>query len=1088
MRRVVLRDLGDQRARDPGAGPAGGGAPAAGPGGPVVCVLSARGEDALREQAARLLPVVAEADVRDVAYSLATTRPALSHRAAVVAEDRAGLTTALHAISRGETPPGVLRGTPAKGKRAFLFSGQGSQRAGMGLELAGRFPVFAEAFAAVCAELDQHLDRPLREVIADGGDLLDQTLYTQTGLFAVEVALFRLLESWGITPDYLVGHSIGELAAAHVAGVFSLADACALVAARGRLMQELPAGGVMCALEATEEEVSPLLSDRVAIAAFNGPRALVISGDEDEVARIEAHFGGRRMRRLRVSHAFHSPRMEPMLPAFAQVAESITYHPPAIPLGVVPDAAYWVRQVREPVRFAQAIEALPGDVTLVEVGPDAVLTALVPDRPVIPLLRRDRDETVSVLTALAELHVRGSDPRWEAVQPGRRVDLPTYPFQRQRYWLDAPPSTDATGLGMAPARHPLLGAAVSLADGDGLLLTGRLSLDAHPWLRDHAVAGTPLLPGTAFVELAVRAGDQVGCDRIEELTLEAPLALPERGAVSVQILLGPADETGRRTLGVYSSASGGEEWTRHATGVLTTGAGAGQAMAAWPPLGAEPVAIDGCYDALAAAGLGYGPAFRGLRAVWRSGEDVYAEVALPEGPAAEAGAYGLHPALLDAVLHALAVATPPAPGEAVRLPFSWSGVSLHATAASALRVRLSPAGPDAVSVTAADTAGQPVVTVESLVLRPLPATGGAARAGSLFRVEWTPVPAGSAAAPETAVAYCGPLPEEAGDPAEAARGAVHRTLAVLRDRLARDDDSRIVIVTSGAVAAVPGDPAPDPAAAAVWGLVRCAQAEHPDRITLLDVDDPDAWTAGTPPLLPDAGGEPQLALRGGTAYAPRLARVAPALVPPAGAAAWRLEAPVKGTLDGLTLAPVPPVTELGPGQVRVRVRAAGVNFRDVLITLGLYPDDVPLGGEGAGIVTETGPGVTGIAPGDRVFGLFPGAFGTEAVAHRDLLAPIPDEWSFEEAATVPIAYLTAYYGLVELGGLRRGRRCWCTRPPAVSAPRRSCSPGTSAPRSSPPPAPPSGTRCAPSAWTTTTSPPRAPWSSPTGSPAAWTWC
>ncbi|WP_433498682.1 type I polyketide synthase [Sphaerimonospora sp. CA-214678] len=1023
----------------------------AGAEGPVVWTLSARGEDALRAQAARLATDVGDADVRDVAHSLATTRAALSHRAAVVGADRSELVAGLTALSRGETPPGVVRGAPVRGRVAFLFSGQGSQRAGMGLGLAERFPVFARVFDEVCAGLDAHLDRPLRQVIAEGG-LLDRTVYAQAGLFAVQVGLYRLVESWGVRPDVLVGHSIGELAAAHVAGVLSLSDACTLVAARGRLMQELPAGGAMVAVEAGEAEVVPLLGERVSIAAFNGPGSLVVSGDEDDVARVADHFAelGRRTRRLRVSHAFHSPRMEPMLEAFAEVAETLEFRAPVIPVVStvtgraaegVDSPGYWVRQVREPVRFAQAVEALGEGVTLVEVGPDGVLAGMVPDHPVVALLRRGRDEPRTLLTALGELHTRGVDVDWPEVFPGRVVDLPTYAFRRRRYWLDAPPGADAAGLGLSPAGHPLLGAAVTLADGDGLLFTGRLSPDAHPWLADHTIAGTPLLPGAAFVELAVRAADHVGCDRVEELTVETPLALPEHDALSVQLLVGPADETGRRTLGVYSSASG-EEWTRHASGVLATGpAVSSPVVGEWPPPGADPVPLDGRYDDLAEAGLGYGPAFRGLRAVWRSGADVYAEVALPEAVAADAGAYGLHPALLDATLHALAVAAAPGgpdeaarSGEAVRLPFSWSGVTLHASAASALRVRLSPAGPDAVSITAADPTGRSVVTVESLVLRPLARATGAAHDDSLFRVEWTPTPAdlGTAPVPGVSVAYCGPLAEEAGDLAEAARLSVHRALGAVRDWLAQDhaEGDRLVVVTSGAVSAAPGDAAPDPAAAAVWGLVRCAQAEHPDRIFLVDIDDRDAWTAGARgdmPVrspLPVGAAEPQLAIRAGTAYAPRLARVSagPGLIPPAGAQDWRLEAPVKGTLDGLVLAAAPARERLAAGEVRVRVRAAGVNFRDVLITLGLYPEDVPLGGEGAGIVTEVGPGVTGLAPGDRVFGLFSGAFGPTAVADHRVLARMPDGWTFEEAAAVPIAYLTAYYGLVELGGLRPGEK------------------------------------------------------------------
>ncbi|MBB5140189.1 acyl transferase domain-containing protein/acyl carrier protein [Thermocatellispora tengchongensis] len=862
------------------------------PSGDVPVVLSARSERGLRAQAERLaayLRADADASVGDVAYS-AALRPRFDHRAVVVAATREEL---LAELDRFTPPP------PAgSGRVAFLFSGQGSQRAGMGLELAGRFPVFAEAFAAVCAELDQYLDRPLREVIAGGGDLLDQTLYTQTGLFAVEVALFRLLESWGITPDYLVGHSIGELAAAHVAGVFSLADACALVAARGRLMQELPAGGVMCALEATEEEVAPLLGDRVAIAAFNGPRALVVSGDEDEVARIEGQFGGRRMRRLRVSHAFHSPRMEPMLPAFAQVAESIVYHPPAIAMGVVPDAAYWVRQVREPVRFAQAIEALPGDVTLVEVGPDAVLTALVPDRPVIPLLRRGRDEVRTLLRAVGEAHTRGVPVAWRGMLSGRLVDLPTYPFEREDYWLAPAPSGDPAGLGLAPAGHPLLGAAVALAEDGGLVFTGRLSAQAHPWLADHVVAGAVVVPATVFAELAGYAGAQAGRPVVAELTLEAPLVLPEGGAARVQVLAAPDG----RTVSVHARLDDEEPWTRHATATLAAAEEDAPEPVAWPPTG-EAVDVAALYDDLATAGLGYGPAFRGLRAAWRGGDgEVYAEAELPEPLHAEAGRYALHPALLDAALHAAALGALPGDGEP-RIPFALSGLRVHVPGATAVRVRLAPAGPGSVALTLSGADGRTVATVDALTFRPLPADRLARVRRDLFHVAWTALPAPQdAPAPRLAVlgeppagidapAYPDlaavpdgeeapdvllvPLPSEDGDPADAVRRAAERALALARSWAAGDrlPGTRLALLTRGAVAARPGD---DPAGlpgAAVWGLLRSAQSEHPGRFVLIDLDGSDGSYRSLAGAL--ATGEPQLALRGGTVLAPRLARTAP---------------------------------------------------------------------------------------------------------------------------------------------------------------------------------------------------------------------
>ncbi|WP_188307657.1 type I polyketide synthase, partial [Streptomyces sp. CBMA123] len=436
---------------------------------PLPVPLSAATPGALREQAELLLGRLAadpELTVRDLGHSLATTRTLLDHRAAVLAADRDELAQGLRALADGQAAPNLVQGAALGGKTAFLFPGQGSQRPGAGRELYAAHPVFADALDAALAGFEGRLAGPLRPVLfAPEGSaeavLLDDTGYAQPALFALEVALFRLVESWGLRPDFVVGHSIGEIAAAHVAGVFSLEDACTLVAARARLMSELPGGGAMVSVEAAEAEVLPLLTDDVSIAAVNGPRAVVLSGDADAVERVAAGFAadGRRTRRLRVSHAFHSVHMDAMLDDFERTARGIAYTAPRIPLVsnltgdvVTGDtgAAYWVRHVREAVRFADGVAALTarGVRRHLELGPDGVLSALVqagtgedadPARPVVTAtaLRHGRDECTTLLAAVARLHTDGLAPDWSAVFAGtgaRRVDLPTYPFQRQRYW------------------------------------------------------------------------------------------------------------------------------------------------------------------------------------------------------------------------------------------------------------------------------------------------------------------------------------------------------------------------------------------------------------------------------------------------------------------------------------------------------------------------------------------------------------------------------------------------------------------------------------------------------------------------------
>jgi len=742
----------------------------------VPLPVSGDGERALGDQAARLRSLMDgphEETVLDLGFSLATTRSPLTHRAVVLAGDTAAAVRGLDVLAEGASAPGVVRGTATEGLTAFLFSGQGAQRAGMGRELAAVFPVFAEALDAVCAGFDGLLDRPLKEVIFDeesGAGLLDETGYTQPALFAVEVALFRLLESWGVAPDLLLGHSVGELVAAHVAGVFSLESACTLVAARGRLMQALPAGGAMIAVRATEEEVRPLLSGAVGIGAVNGPSSVVLSGDEDAVVKLASHFEnqGRETRRLRVSHAFHSPRVDAMLEEFRQVVAGLETAAPRIPIvsdvtGEVAsarelgDPEYWVRHVRETVRFADGVATLEaeGVTRYVEVGPGGALAALVGDSlaktadtaVVIPLLRKDRAEPGAMLTALSELYVSGLTPDWDGVFAGRgarRVPLPTYAFQRRRYWLDARSRLDeVTAAGLDGTGHPLLGATITLAGTDGVVLTGRLSLGGQPWLADHRVGRTVTVPGTAFPELAIRAGGQVGCGRVEELTLGTPLVLPGKGGVRIQVAVGAADESGARPFGVYSRPDHDDaevDWTSHAAGLLVeASAGRGVELGDWPPAGAEPVEMDGLYEEFAETGLSYGPAFRALRAVWRRGEEIFAEVALPEDMPLDAGRFGLHPALLDASTHALRLAAGGDGGVGL-VPFTWSGVELHATGAAEARVRFSPAGTDAFSVAVADVAGAPVATIDRMVFRALAEpTAGASRRDPLYRLEWRPV-------------------------------------------------------------------------------------------------------------------------------------------------------------------------------------------------------------------------------------------------------------------------------------------------------------------------------------------------------------
>ncbi|WP_435885455.1 SDR family NAD(P)-dependent oxidoreductase, partial [Streptomyces tauricus] len=1090
----------------------------------VPLVLSARTEAGVRAQAERLHGhLTADPGLRltDVGYSLATTRARLDHRAVVVGDERKVLLAGLDALSRGDLAPHVRSG-PVRGKASavLMFPGQGSQWAGMAVELFEQSPVFAEQLRACADALAPYVEWDLLDVLrgAEGAPALERVDVVQPALFAMLVSLAELWRAHGAEPAAVYGHSQGEIAAVCVAGGLSLQDAAKVVALRSRALVALSGSGGMMSVALGREAIEERLGrwDGVlSVAAVNGPQSVVVSGADaalDELAAVCAEEGVR-ARRVPVDYASHSPQVEEVREELLAALADIRPKSADIPfLSTVTgewedtaelDAGYWFWNLREPVEFEAATRTLldAGHRVFVEPSPHPVLVVGAQETiddvgvPAAALgsLRRDEGGLDRFLTSLAEAFTHGVDLDWPAVfarSAPRRVELPTYAFQHERFWLSPSIATgDPAELGQGSVEHPLLAAAVEVADG-GVVLTGRVSLQSHPWLADHSVGGTVLMPGTAFVELAIRAGDEVACDHVEELTLEAPLILPERGGLAMQVRVAPEDGSGRRTFSVHSRGDDGlREWSRHASGSLTAAAPEtppAADLAAWPPAGATPVDIEGHYERAAEAGYGFGPAFQGLRAAWRRGDELFAEAALPEDVRGQAGQFGVHPALLDAAVQACGLGDFFQTADEVRLPFAWSSVRLFASGASALRVRLTRTGADGIRVEVADTAGRPVAVAGSLVVRPVDAEQLARMGGDdgLLRLDWTTLPDGAASAggssgrwvivgadvhrlgaglhaagvpvetyadmaelagaletdlaededdsatddaellvPDVIVLVCADAHAgESGDNvAAAARAEVSRVLGQLQEWLAdeRWASTRLVVLTRSAVSAGAGEDVPDLAQSGVWGLVRSAQSENRDRITLVDLDDP-ADVALLPALLDSD--EPQLAVRAGDVLVPRLAGANPDLLSPPSGVPWRLDVRAGATgAESLTPLPCPEVAEpLGQGQVRVAVRAAGLNFRDTLITLGLYPGEPVLGTEAAGLVSEVGPGAAGFAVGDRVFGLVPHAFGPAAVADHRLLVKMPAGWSFEEAAAVSVAYMTAWYGLVDLSGLRKG--------------------------------------------------------------------
>ncbi|MER5446332.1 type I polyketide synthase [Streptomyces sp. NPDC002764] len=1077
----------------------------------VPWVVSARSESALRAQAGRLRDSTAadpDAEIADIGGSLASTRSQFEHRAVVLGRDRDELLLGLTALRDGTESAAVARGVAGEvGGTAILFPGQGTQWAGTTRQLYNTFPVFAHTLDEICAHFDAHLPYSLRTLLladAPTEDGAARTDIAQPALFALEVSRYRLLMTLCGQPSHLIGHSIGEIAAAHVSGALDLDSATRLVAARGRAMQKAERGA-MVAVRASQDRVGALLGayDRIGVAAVNGPESVVVSGVRDEVLDLRDRLvaDGVSAKLLDVDHAFHSPLMDPVLEEFARSIGALPAGRMTIPvvstrlgreatLEELTSAAHWVRHIREPVRFHEAVEhaRTAGTGAFLELGPGSTLTSItkeafaaegVDDAVVLSAARRGRDAVETLVDSLAHLHVRGGDVDWDALfGPRRRVDLPTYAFQRRRYWLDFQSGTgraDVSSAGLAAPEHPLLGAVVDHPGTGEVVFTGQWSLRTHEWLSDHAVFGAVVVPATAYLDLALWVGDAVGCSAVDELSLEVPLILPDPGGVRVRIVVGAADERGHRSLDVYARPVDDErtagDWTRHAAGRLAPSAATtatrtdeAQSLAVWPPPEARQLPIDSMYDSFADAGFDYGPAFRGLREVWRRGDDLFATATLPTtADGSDDAGFALHPALLDSALHAVVAGGVVEIGrDRGWMPFSWSGAELDGECGPTVRIRISPAGEAAVSVTAADEHGREIAHIGALTFRQAsPGQLWAASAGSgqsLYQVAWRPVRSpereadrgrwGVLGAKDGPASRLADAPEfyASFDEVLAGQAPRHlvlwvddivgtepdltavntRVLAQVQRFLAEDAfaASTLVVLTRLAtgvresVESLPG--------ASVWGLIRSAMTEHPGRLRLLDVDDEEAsWALLAAALALD---EDQLALRGGELLAPRITETSPpsTRIEPPASGAHRLGIPRKGTLENLIWVPCPEVeAPLTSGQVRLAVHAAGLNFRDVTIALGLVERtaiDAGIGSEGAGTVLEVADDVTALAPGDRVTGIFSGAFGRVAVADHRLLMPVPDDWSYVEAASVPGAFLTAYYALFHVARLEKGRR------------------------------------------------------------------
>ena len=1034
--------------------------------GPVLVVVSGRDEGALREQADRWAMWVRECgeglDLGAVAATAARHREHYLVRGAVVASSVGELADRLDVLAADRSGSGVVAGRASlQGKVAFVYPGQGSQRERMG-SLRRQDRTFGETFDALVAAADQHTSGRLSAILgatdAKQASRIHDTEFAQPALFAFQVAAARAWQARGIEPSFMVGHSIGEISAAHMAGVLGVEDATRLVVARGRLMQACRTDGAMASIELTADEANRVMTGyagRLSIAGINGERQVVISGDRDAVNEVvtQARSQGRRAHVLTVSHAFHSHHMDQMLDEYAQEVASCDFQAPAITMvstvtgeamtsSLAPgeglrDPAYWVRQVREPVRFADTVSMLvdSGVTTTVECGPVSVLSASivdtaahrgVPIQTLAPDPRLASDERAADLAALGTAYTLISNvalvPATSLAAP--TVDLPTYPFQRERLWID-PVAGDRLGQIRSTTEHPWLQQVVPIAGQDDTVVTGRINLHEARWLGDHRVFGSAVLPGVALLEIAGVAAELAGVERLRSLQLHRPLVLGE-DPVDLQVWVRGG---GDHRIDVWSrpaDVTGGVPWRLHASGQTGSLVEIADRL---PHPGGRPVDPIRLRDVLRQRGVHYGDAFSGLESL--SGGDGLAcgRVRLPESLRRPHSAprFRLHPAAVDAALHALGGLDGPEglnqdaaeaierPEPLVEIPVAFDDIQLHRLPGEVMEVRAqrTEAGVRVELVGTDDEllAGWVVVTQparsDDIDLHD--------EAGTLMRTDWVPIEVRRAATqPDPLVID---FTDIEGTPEE-------RVLVALTtlQNLTSGDNREVVVLTCCCVSVDAGDRLVDPAGAAVWGLVRAWRQEVPARTVRLCDLDSRAREANRDQLISTVTGssEIELALRGERLLAPRLRDLGDDLIVPRSGNPWQIVPTGEGRLDRLAVVPLQRA-ELGLHEIRIAVHACGMNFRDTLNLLGVV--EAPgLGLECAGVVLAVGEEVDHVAVGDRVMGLAAGSLATEVVTDARYVVGVPEGVTDHEAATIPLAYLTAYHGLVNLAEVCRGQR------------------------------------------------------------------
>ena len=1082
-----------------------------------VLALSARSPEALVALAQRYgswLNIHPTVDVAEVCLTAGVGRSHFDHRAALVVDSAQSAGEGLAELAENRLRPGVVRGECTdRPTTAWLFTGQGSQHPGMARELFDAEPVFAETVTRCADAVNEILPRPLLEVMfatdretgGEAGETLRHTSFAQPALFAVEMGLARLWQSWGVEPDVVLGHSVGQYAAACVAGVFSLEDGARLMAERGRLFGSLPEGGRMVAVFTDPKHVEQVANEfpRVSVGAYNGPNT-VLSGPGEDLEQVVAKFGdeGIRCSWLETSHAFHSELLEPVLGEFESYAAGLQFAVPTLPLicnrtGTVLtaetplDAQYWRRHSRQPVQFAESVRtaAALGCSVLMEIGPQPVLTGaavqvwpehLAAPRAIVSL-RKGVGDRRQIAEALATAYVSGHRPNFAALhhQPRHKVELPTYPFQRRRFW----PKTSGIAVDGAAAASGILGSAKDLASGDSVY-TSRLSVRSQPWLSDHVIYGTVVVPGATYAAMALAAVGPPA--RVKDVFFYEPIILPEKDSREVQLTLHPLEDGGGWSFQVHSRPYGVRDvdWSLNADGTVASGVDDEPTPEQSDPIDAviermERMRPQELFETFADMELAWGPNWSGsLKSLWLGEGEAIGDISVGEELAENLGSEPMHPVLMDLCTGVAFPAFPAllAAEQGVNdlfLPLRYGQVALREKMPRRFycRARWHTSALDSETqvfdLDFVDRDGHQLGGIREFTVKRAPREAllrglGGDATRLLYSLGWheVPPPASSDDAGNSlgtwliagfdtlAAELPGSIsfdrttdPEPIGQLLAQARergmpfsGIVWRSTGPRADESSAESAARLEaeisqllsavhalqgdgavklpgglwIITERAVATESGEPV-DPVQAALWGLGRTIVNEEPAlHCRLVDYDGSEQAVHSLAGLLGAPIDEPELALRQGKFLTSRLlqwSRSGHLAVPRA--ADYALAPTERGAIDNLRLTEteVPPPDE---GYVQVRVEAAGLNFRDVLNVLGLYPGDPgPIGGDFAGVVTQLGDGVTRVEVGRRVYGFMQGAFSSRFNVPAQLLAPIPDGVDAVAAATIPAAALTA---------------------------------------------------------------------------------